>query len=151
MSEEPLEQRLQELIPKDVDDIIQANRDRCRLAFATDEELNELVREYPGSGAGPVRHTLNGWNILMIHVVVDGSMQSIPKLLGNVQETGQCWITSTVTAVDSQAGLVRTENSVYRVVGPRSAEPDMHLLLHVCVWLNQQGLGRYFGIPEFFY
>lgn len=151
MSEEPMEQGLQELIPKDVDDIIRANRDRCRLAFATDEELNELEREYPGSGAGPVRHTLNGWNILMIHVVVDGSMQSIPKLLGNVQETGQCWITSTVTAVDSQAGLVRTENSVYRVAGPRSAEPDMHLLLHVCVWLNQQGLGRYFGIPEFFY
>lgn len=58
----------------------------------------------------------------MIHVVVDGSMQSIPKLLGKQDSAG-----STVTAVDSQAGLVRTKNSVYRVVGPRSAEPDMQL------------------------
>lgn len=151
MSEEPETQPVQALIPKNLDDIIRANRDQCRLAFATDEELNGLERESPGSGAGSVRHTLKEWNILMIHVVADGSVQSIPKLLGNVQETEQCWITSTVTAVDSQAGLIRTKNSVYRVVGPRSAEPDMHLLMHVCVWLNQQGVGRHFGVPGFFY
>jgi hypothetical protein len=151
MSEEPETKPLQALIPKNLDDIIRANRDQCRLAFATDEELNELEREPPGSVASSVRHTLKEWNILIIHAVVNGSVQSIPTLLGNVQETGQCWITSTVTAVDSQAGLIRTKNSVYRVVGPRSAEPDMHLLMHVCVWLNQQGVGRHFGVPGFFY
>lgn len=151
MSEEPETQRLQDLIPQNLDDIIRANRDKCQLAFATDEELSALEREFPGAAVGQVRHTLKEWNILMIHVTVDGSLKSIPKLLGNVQETGQCWITSTVTAFDSQAGLVRTENSLYRIVGPRSAEPDMHLLLHICVWLNQQGAGRYLGVPEFFY
>lgn len=151
MSEEPKTQHLQDLIPKNLDDVIRANRDKCRLAFATDEELSALEREFPSEAVGPVRHALKEWNILMIHVMVDGSVQSIPKLLGNVQETGQCWITSSVTAVDSHAGLVRTENSLYRIVGPRSTEPDMHLLLHVCVWLNQQGAGRYLGVPEFFY
>ncbi len=151
MSEEPETQRLQDLIPKNLDDIIRANRDKCRLAFATDDELHALERDLPGKAARQVRHTLTDWNILMIHVFVDGSMQSIPKLLGSVQETGQCWITSTVTGIDSRAGLVQTENSVYRIIGPCDSEPSMHLLLHVCVWLNQQGLGRYFGIPEFFY
>ena len=151
MSEEPKTQHLQDLIPKNLDDIIRANRDKCRLAFATDEELSALEREFPSEAVSPVRHALKEWNVLMIHVTVDGSVQSIPKLLGNVQETGQSWITSTVTAVDSQVGLVRTENSVYRVAGPRSTEPDTHLLLHVCVWLNQQGAGRYLGVPEFFY
>jgi hypothetical protein len=151
MSEEPETQPLQALIPKDLDDIIRANREECRLAFATDEERHALEREFPSAAVGPVRHTLTEWNVLMIHVTVDGSVRSIPKLLGNVQETGQCWLTSTVTAVDSQAGLIRTKNSVYRVAGPRSAEPDMHLLMHVCVWLNQQGVGRHFGVPGFFY
>lgn len=142
---------ISDLIPKNLDDIIRTNRDKCRLAFATDEELNALEREFPSSAVNPIRHMLKDWNVLMIHVTVDGSVQSIPKLLGHVRETGQCWMTSTVTAVDSQAGLIRTENSVYRVTGPRSLEPDMHLLLHVCVWLNQRGVGRHFGVPEFFY
>ena len=151
MSEVSLEQRLQELVPKNLDDIVRANRDECRLAFATDVELNALEHEFPGATSSPVRHTLKDWNILMIHVPVDGSLKSIPRLLGNVEETGQCWITSTVTALDSRAGLIRTGNSIYRVAGPRSPEPDMHLLLHICVWLNQRGVGRYFGVPGFFY
>lgn len=151
MSEEPDTWDLGDLIPKNLDDIIRANRDECQLAFATDEEYSALEREFPCEAVGSVRHMLKDWNILMLHVVVDGSARSIPKLLGNVQETGQCWITSTVTAVDSRAGLVWTENSVYRVTGPRSSEPDMHLLLHICVWLNQLGVGRYFGVPGFFY
>lgn len=142
---------INDLIPKNLDDIIRANRDKCRLAFATDEELNALEREFHSSAVDPIRLILKEWNILMIHVTVDGSVQSIPKLLGNVHETGQCWMTSTVTAVDRQAGLIRTENSVYRVSGPRFHEPDRHLLLHVCVWLNQRGVGRHFGVPDFFY
>lgn len=87
----------------------------------------------------------------MIHITANGSVKSLPKLLGGVQETGQCWITSTVKGIDTHTGLVLTENSLYRVVGPRDSEPDKHLLLHVCVWLNQRGVGHYFGVPEFFY
>ena len=151
MSEESTTFHLRDLIPANLDDIIRAHRDKCQLAFATDEELSALECEFSSAGPGPVRHTLKNWNILMVHAAVGGSVQSIPKLLGNVQETGQCWITSTVKGIDSRAGLVQTENSVYRVVGPRSSEPDTHLLLHVCVWLNQQGVGRFLGVPEFFY
>lgn len=151
MSEEPKIGHLHDLIPKNLDDIIRTSRDKCRLSFATAEELSALECEFPSAGAGPVRHTLKNWNILMVHAAVGGSVQSIPKLLGNVQETGQCWITSTVTAVDSQAGLIRTENSVYRVVGARSFEPDKHLLIHICGWLNQLGVGRLLGVPGFLY
>lgn len=151
MSEEPETQHLQDLIPKNLGDIIRANRDKCRLAFATDEELSALEREFPRTAGGQVRQTLKEWNILMIHVTVDGSVLSKPKLLGNVQETGQCWITSTVVAIDTHAGLVRTENSLYQVAGPRFPEPDRHLLLHVCIWLNQRGVGPLLGVPGFFY
>lgn len=151
MSDEPETQRLQDLIPQNLDDIIRVNRDKCRLAFATDEECRELERDLTNAAAGKVCHTLKDWNLLMIHVTANGSVKSLPKLLGCVQETGQCWLTSTVKGIDSRNGLVLTENSLYRVVGPRDSEPDKHLLLHVCVWLNQRGVGHYFGVPGFFY
>lgn len=151
MSEDSLTQRLQDLIPQSLDDVIRANRHELRLAFATDEELHALERTLPGVTDSQVRDTLEEWNIMMIHVTTGGPSQLLPKLLGSVRETGQYRVTSTVTAVDMQAGLIRTQNSVYRVVGPRSAGPDEDLLIYVCVWLNELGIGRYFGVPPFFY
>lgn len=149
MSGDPEVFHLQDLIPKSLDEVVRANRDKFRLAFATDEEMLSLERGVPAGG--PVQHTLEGWNILMMHATAGGKTQSVPKLLGSVQGTGQCWITSTVKAIDPDTGLVQTANSVYRVTGPRSLEPSVHLLLHVCVFLNQRGAGPYLGIPEFFY
>lgn len=151
MSQDRAITHITDLIPKNLDDIIRANRDKFRLAIATDEERQALERDLPNEAARKVRHTLRGWNILMLHVTTGGTSTSLPKLLGNVNETGQCWITSTVKGIDIRAGLVQTENSVYRVVGQRESEPDRHLLLHICAWLNQRGLGRYLGVPGFFY
>lgn len=149
MSEDKQVFHLQDLIPHGLDEIVRANRDKFRLAFATAGEMKSLERDIP-SGR-PVRHTLEGWNVLMLHATAGGKVQSVPKLLGSVEGTGQCWITSTIKAIDLDTGLVQTENSLYRVAGPRSFEPSMHLLLHVCVYLNQCGAGRYLGIPEFYY
>lgn len=149
MSEDKQVFHLQDLVPKSLDDIVRANRDKFRLAFATEEEMKSLERDIPSGG--PVRHTLEGWNVLMMHATAGGKVQSVPKLLGSVEGTGQCWITSTVKAIDLDTGLVQTENSLYRVVAQRSFEPSMHLLLHVCVFLNQRGVGPFLGIPAFFY
>lgn len=151
MSQDSTLTHINDLIPKNLDDIIRANRDKCRLAFATDEERQALERDLSSATAGKIRHTLKGWHILMVHVTSGGTEKSLPKLLGSVSETGQPWVTSTIKRIDTQAGLIQTENSVYRVVGPRNSEPDKHLLLHICVWLNQRGLGHYLGVPEFFY
>jgi len=149
MSEEPVEPHLTALIPENLDEIVRANRDKFQLAFATEDEMKSLERDIPSGG--PVRHTLEGWNVLMMHATAGGKVRSVPKLLGSVEGTGQCWITSTIKAIDLDTGLVQTENSLYRVAGARLFEPSVHLLLHVCVYLNQCGAGRYLGIPEFFY
>lgn len=149
MSEDPKVFRLQDLVPKSLDEIVRANRDKFRLAFATEEEMKSLERDIPSGGS--VRHTLEGWNVLMMHATVGGKTQSVPKLLGSLEGTGQCWITSTVKGIDLDTGLVQTEYSFYRVAGPRLFEPSVHLLLHVCVFLNQRGVGRDLGIAEFFY
>ena len=150
MTETSGTQNLLDLIPKDLDDIIRSRRDRCQLAFATDAELEGLEQPIPDTSAGAVRHNLQDWNLLMVHQIIDGSRKSLPVLLGNVEETGQCWITSAVTAIDGRAGLVRTANSLYRIVGRRNPTPDQHLLMHICVWLNQRGVGPYYGVPAFF-
>ena len=149
MSDDPEVFHLLDLIPKSLDEVVRANRDKFRLAFATDEEMQLLERGI--SGDRPALHAIAGWNILMMHATTGAKTQSVPKLLGTVEGSGQCWITSTVKAVDRETGLVQTENSIYGVVGPRSFEPSAHLLLHVCVFLNQRGAGPFLGIPAFFY
>ena len=150
MSGDPEVFHLQDLIPKSLDEVVRANRDKFRLAFATGEEMQSLVRAVPAGSV--VRHAIEGWNILMLHAATTGGKtQSVAKLLGTVEGSGQCWITSTVKAIDRETGLVQTENSFYRVVGPRSFEPSAPLLLHVCIFLNQRGAGPFLGIPSFFY
>lgn len=142
---------LLDLIPKNIDDIIRVNRDRFQLAFATDAELEGLEQAIPGPSASVVRHSLRDWNILLVHQTIDGSRKSLPVLLGKVLEAGECRVTSAVTAIESRSGLVRTAHSLYRIVGPRNPTPDRHLLMHICIWLNQRGVGSYYGVPAFFY
>lgn len=149
MSEDPKVFHLQDIVPRSLDEIVRTNRDKLRLAFATDGEMKSLEHGVPAGWV--VRHTLEGWNILMMHATAGGKTQSIAKLLGSVEGTGQCWITSTVKGIDLDTGLVQTENSIYRVEGPRLFEPSTHLLIHVCVFLNQRGVGPFLGIPAFFY
>lgn len=151
MTETSGTQNLLDLIPKNIDDIIRVNRDRLRLAFATEVELDGLEQPLPGPSPGAVRHRLQDWNILVIHQTIGESRKSLPVLLGHVVETGECWVTSAVTAIDSHTGLVRTANSLYGIVGHRNPTPDSHLLMHICVWLNQRGIGPYYGVPGFFY
>ena len=52
MSEEPVEQHLKALIPENLDEIVRANRDKFRLAFATEDEMKSLERDIPFGRAG---------------------------------------------------------------------------------------------------
>lgn len=141
---------LNDLIPKSIDDIVRAHRDECRLAWATDAELDRLTRNLQQPDA-MIRHALSDWNVLMIHLTLKESASSLPLLVGAEHDTRRLRITSAVMAVDFGAELVRTQNSLYRVVGPRDPQPDVHTLMHICVHLNDRGLGAYFGVPAFFY
>lgn len=144
-------ENLRDLIPKSLDDIIRAQRHECRLALATDGELAVLHMDLSDHTSSPVQHTLTDWQILMIHITGKaGGLTSFPKLLGHVQHTGQSWITSNVIGIDPKNCLVRTNNSTYRVTGPRVDESGLDLL-HVCATLNAWGVGPRFGVPEFYY
>lgn len=150
MDENNVVTHLRDFIPKSVDDIVRAHRDECQLAWATDDELEHCTSDLQTPGA-TVRHVIRDWNVLVVHLALKGAETSVPFLAGTVQDTRQPWITSAVAAVDIAAGLVKTRNSLYRIVGPRDPAPDVHTLMHICVWLNSRGLGQYFGVPGFFY
>jgi hypothetical protein len=148
MTTEPIEQALKKLIPKNLDDIIRKNREKFRLALATEDELVNLEANVPDS---PVRHTLTNWQVIMLHATLeDGAKIASPRLVGSVAGTGESWFTSHVGGIDRGKGLVQTANSVYRVIGPRVEEEKIDLL-NICVALHQWGLGSSFGVPEFFY
>ncbi len=139
---------LENLIPKRLDDIIRINRDKCRLALATEKELEALESSLSDL---PVRYALTKWQIVMIHITSDNGLQTTsPRLIGRLVDSGQSWMTSYVVSIDMSNGLIQTKNSGYRVIGERIEEAELDLF-HICTSLNQWGVGQYFGVPEFFY
>jgi hypothetical protein len=125
---------LEQLVTRNLDDIIRKNRDRCRLALATNEELATLESSVASLS---VQDSLTHWQILVIHITQeDGAQVASPRLVGRLEKSGQSWITSNVLSFDSSTGLVQTRSSVYRVIGERVTETDLDLM-HICVSLNQ--------------
>ena len=148
MTQDSIEQALEKLIPKSLDDVIRKNREKFRLALATEDELAKLESNVPDS---PIRYILTDWQVVMLHATLeDGAKIASPRLVGSVVETGESWITSHVISIDTGKSLVKTRNSFYRVVGPRVGEEKLDLL-NICIALHQWGLGTYLGVPDFFY
>jgi hypothetical protein len=148
MSTENLQQALEQLVPKSLDDIIRKHREQCSLALATDVELAELESDISECS---VRDTLIDWQVVMIHITAENGVRTIsPRLIGRLKWSGESWITSHVTGIDRVKGLVQTKNSCYQIVGERVDEAGLDLL-NICVSLHKWGLGSYFGVPEFIY
>ena len=147
MKKDTVEEQLKRLLPKSLDDIVRENRDKLRLALATEEELKNLQAILTETS---FRYSLTRWNIVMLHLADGNRTVSSPRLVGQVSETGESWITSHVVSIDTAHGLVQTRNSVYRIIGPRAEEKDLDLL-RICGSLHEWGLGQLFGVPPIFY
>lgn len=144
---ESLGEQLERLLPKSLDDVLRANRDKMRLAFATHEEIQELADEVSSTG---VRHAIKDWQFIVMHLTdKDPTFKSV-RLFGSVTATNEAWSTSHVVAIDMKNGLVKTSNSTYRLDGPQAAESELDLL-HVCASLHYWNLGAMFDVPYIFY
>lgn len=142
-----LQEAIEKLIPKSLDAIFRANRDTGRLGLASNAELRQLAISLD---AGAERHTLTHWQVIMLHITAAGASIASPRLVGRVRGSGESWITSHVTGVDLNNGLVQTANSLYRIEGERVGEDELDLI-HICAALNTWGIGQHFGVPEFFF
>lgn len=138
---------LEKLVPTSLDEVIRAHRDTCRLAIASQRELDELAATIPDEY---VRHTLKDWQIITLSVQAEGQTVTTSRLTGVVASTGESWITSHIMGVDLPNGLVETANSAYRVVGGPADERDLDYPF-ICAALNSWGIGQYLDVPEFFF
>lgn len=148
--EDQLAAAIDALIPKSLDDIIRANRDRMSLHLANADEIAPLTTTI--STNHPAKAEIDDWRLIAA-TLVTGQGEHITPLyqLGNNGRLN--WMTSVITGIDLPAGLVTTKSgSIYRLVGePGEGEPCMQHLLHVCAVLHEWGVGRSFGLPHIFY
>lgn len=143
--------QLEALIPKNLDDIVRKNREKCSLHLSSRDEIAALAKIIV-AGQNNIRDEIENWRIVTIDVAKSyGEMALV--LIGDALRAKQVWNTSPLVGVDFASRVVLTKSgSLYRLTGPEGAgEPPAGHLVHVCVMLHTWGSGPYLGVPRFFY
>lgn len=150
--------KLERMIPKSINDIIRLNRDEASLRVLGDLDIYNLARieSVASVKARAKSHEIENWYIVQLHIVPIN--QDITFMVG--YRRGEVFNTSGVVAIDVEAGVVRTQNSVYllgdRGVGELDGADDINLRLHVCAYLHTcsfagKSLGHILGVLDVFY
>lgn len=143
MKRNTVEQQLQELLPKNLDDIIRKNRERASLRLATDADKQAIAHRIAQVGSAT---PISRWNLITLDV---RGAEPLTILVGWNDVAGTTWNTSPILQLDAAAGLVVTRSgTLYRMSGESSDKID---LLCICAWLHQTPAGNFLGVPEFFY
>lgn len=137
-----LEEQLTQLLPRSLDDIIRANRDKVQLYFSRDDEIDALRHSLL---EGRIKAQVSDWAFITLNF--SESQDSLVYLVG-FNQTEQCsWMTSFITGIGH--GKVATKSgSIYELVGASTLDVD---LLHICATLHQWSVGRSLGVPHIFY
>jgi len=144
---EKLIELVQELIPKSLDDIIRANRDKAQLRLTNDEEIFELHQVITPDSPKDV---IDGWNLITLYQPAADFTQVF--LLGDFRSNGNNRITSVVTGIDLDKQLLVTKSgSLYQLGTPKNGDPDPDQLYMVCAAFHSWGFGKMLGVPHFFY
>jgi hypothetical protein len=150
-----IQEALEQMMPKSLDDIVRKNRDVLQLGLATAGELAVLAATIE---PGHSRDTIEEWRIVAFRAIgprsdadMAGILSRSLSLLGRAAGMRCPWITSAVTQIDIDAGLVRTRNSLYRLGARGEGEPPQDDLICVCAAMHKCGVGELIGAPAFFY
>jgi len=141
---------LKAMLPSALDDIVRANRDKVELALASEEQLAPLSKSV--AATNQVRGAISDWRFIAMTVDIPERRLWMENVyLVGVHE-GHDWITSAIQSIDRERMLVRTRNSVYRLIGdPGIGEPDTGALLGICSAFTAWGWGPMLGVPTLFY
>lgn len=137
-----LANELEQILPKALEEIIGANRDKAKIYFSTDNELESLRSPMVfGTFKAPISH----WSFITLQIV--DSQASFVYLVGFNPDENSSWMTSFVTGINNR--LVNTQSgSLYELVGDRTSDPDLE---YICATLNLWGLGAQLGVPPIFF
>jgi hypothetical protein len=137
--------KLEELIPKSIDEIIRKNRDKLCLELVNRDELTLIHRDLPITN---FKGSLSGVCIYRRRILING--------LSSIAAVG--WVenrlrhTSSIVAYDPKTNVILTHSGSHYVINDFiEGEPDFSILTFICVMLHHEGVGDYFGVPPFFY
>ena len=143
------QQDLDNILPKSLDDIIRANRDKCSLSLSTREELAELpsIVEMMDDQK-PIHAKLNGWYFICIK-----EFDAKLHFLTGFHEAQDCvWATSVIVALDLEHGHALTKSgNIYQLGTKGEGDPGQAILLHICAQFHNWGIGEKLGVPHIFY
>lgn len=144
-----LNQAINELVPKSLDDIIRAKRDECSLSLSTGDDLAELpmIVEVVANQKS-ISAKLNRWRFVRMN-----SNGTKSHFLTGIHEAQDCvWATSVIVAVDLEHGLALTRSgNIYQLGTKGEGEPETDILLHICAQFHNWGIGAMLGVPHIFY
>lgn len=143
-----LQQNIEDLIPKSLDDIFRQNRELAELGLSSLNEIASLEAEIQ-SGM-PVTDIFDEWRFISVRDKLSGRVKVI--LLGNAQKRGSERITSEVVRIDLRENSVFTRSGSHYGLGTMgSGEPSMHQLILVCAAFHRSKMGELLGVPYFIY
>lgn len=145
MIDEAFRLKLDNLIPKSLDDIIRKNREYCQLRHATEADLTPILGAvkpaYP-------KLVITSWH-LVTAAISTGECKTV--LLGEICDgSGNTWITSKIVKLDLESGYLQTNSgSLYLMAEKGIGEPSFEQLALLCSYFNRGGCGAFFGVPDF--
>lgn len=143
-----LTRKINELIPRSIDDIIRKNRDLAELRLST--EADTKILEKALSGPDQIKDTIKNWRLISFCVKQTDLIQVL--LLGDSASKNHPWITSPVVSIDFRKQVVLTASgSIYRLGAAGNGEPPKEHLICICAAFHSWGKSALLGIPEFFY
>ena len=136
--------KIEEMIPKSLDDIIRKNRHLAQMRMATPEDILKLEASVEITGTPML---LNQWRLIAL--CEPGRVQVF--LIGTTK-AGKFRMTSRVMATNFDAMVFRTQSgTLYGLGEPGAGEPDQDDLMGICAVMTSWGMGAALGMPAFFY
>lgn len=138
---------LEKVLPKSLDDLITINRELASLRIATDEDINNLKSKIPVQEPVAV---ITRWCLISLDIPKTEDGRTVLVCLTGYNTTHKSsWMTSPITGIDLDAGLVTTHSgSLYRLEGARIDDPD---LPYICATLHRWGIGDALGVPSIYF
>lgn len=146
-AENAIRAQLEAMLPKSIDDIVRQHREELCIRIATADDLAPLM-----SDSMPIANPqgdIENWSLITLDATIQGQQDNAIFLIGHHTSRRCTWITSRVLKV-IECGVANSvltnSGNLYNMRGAQSDKIDLTFL---CAWLRQNGIGDYFGVPEF--
>ncbi len=145
MSDESLEDQINALLPKRLDEIIRKNRDKVCLEYVRFEDLSKLKVTFPITNNKGV--ITDAFLYKFVGEIVEKDEVFLVGFRRN--HTGESpYHTTHLIGIDFESNVVLTNSgSNYIIKNFVEGEPHLSLLLHICYVAHLWGWGKYFDVP----